>query len=158
MIRQLSHQFSAKDADVLTAVHKISEESRAAKKQAKASEEKLALFEARELVKNTKSRIVKKNFIDKSPEGARFLALNIIKQGERIVLFGAKSETRTHVILACTESLKFDMRRLIPVISPMMEGRGGGSPSLVEIAGNPRADLAAVLDRAEDFVKTALEQ
>lgn len=157
VIRQLSGQFSVKEADVPAAVARLAEESRAAKKQAKRSEEKLAVFEAQEFVKNAESKIIKKFFVDKSPEGAKFLALNIIRQGELVVLFGAKSESRTHVIFACAESLKFDVRRLIPVVSPMIDGRGGGSRSLVEIAGNPAADLKAVLERAEDFVKNSLK-
>jgi alanyl-tRNA synthetase len=58
--------------------------------------------------------------------------------------------------LAASENLKIDMRRLVPIISPAINGRGGGSPVLVEIAGVPGADLSAALAKAEDYIKNSL--
>jgi hypothetical protein len=57
------------------------------------------------------------------------------------------------LILACSETLTLDMRRLTPVVAPLMNGRGGGGPTLVEIAGDLAADLRGVIAAAEDFVR-----
>ncbi len=156
IVRQLTGQFSVKEGDVLASVGKLAEDLKAARKLAKKSEEKLASFEAQEFMSRAEGKIIKQVFTEKTPDGAKFLALCIAKQGDFIVLFAAKSEARSHLILAASENLKVDMRRLVPVISPGINGRGGGSPVLVEIAGDPGADLAAALAKAEDCVKTWL--
>jgi len=158
VVRHLVNQFNVKEADVAPSVAKLTEEMKAVKKQARKSEEALAVFEAQEFIKRAEGKIIQQIFPEKSPEGARFLALNIIRQGELVCLFGAMSESRSHVILACSESLKLDMRRLVPVVSPLINGRGGGGPTLVEIAGDPAADLTAALHRAADFLKNTLNE
>ena len=155
VVRHLVNQFNVKEADVAASVAKLTEEMKAVKKQARKSEEALAVFEAQEFIKRAEGKIIQQIFPEKSAEGARFLAVNIIRQGEFVCLFGAMSESRSHVILACSESLKLDMRRLVPVVSPLINGRGGGGPTLVEIAGDPAADLTAALHRAADFLKKA---
>jgi len=156
IIRQLTGQFSVKDGDVTASVGKLAEDLKAARKLAKKNEEKLASFEAREFMTKAQGKIIRQVFTEKTPAGAKFLALCIVNQGDFIVLFAAKSEARSHLVLAASENLKIDMRRLVPVISPGINGRGGGSPVLVEIAGDPGADLAAALAKAEEFVKTWL--
>lgn len=156
IVRQLSGQFSVKEGDVLASVGKLSEDFKAARKLAKKSEEKLVVFEAQEFMTRAEGKIIKEVFAEKTPDSAKFLALTIVKQGDFIVLFAAKSEARSHLILAASENLKIDMRQLVPIISPAINGRGGGSPVLVEIAGVPGADLAAALAKAEDYIKNSL--
>ena len=153
IVRQLTGQFSVKEGDVPASVGKLAEDLKAARKLAKKSEEKLASFEAQEFMSRAEGKIITQVFTEKTPDGAKFLALCIVKQGDFIVLFAAKSEARSHLILAASENLKIDMRRLVPIISPDINGRGGGSPVLVEIAGDPGADLSAALAKAQDFIK-----
>ena len=153
IVRQLTDQFSVKERDVPVSVGKLAEDLKAARKLAKKREEKLASFEAQEFMSRAEGKIITQVFTEKTPDGAKFLALCIVKQGDFIVLFAAKSEARSHLILAASENLKIDMRRLVPIISPVINGRGGGSPVLVEIAGDPGADLSAALAKAQDFIK-----
>lgn len=155
IVRQLSGQFSAKDEDVLASVGKLAEDLRAAKKTAKKSEERLAVFEAREFIARAEGKVIKEVFTEKTPESAKFLALTIVKQADFVVLFAVRSEARSHLVLAVSENLKLDARQLVPVVSPVINGRGGGSSFLVEIAGDPGADLSAALAKAEDFVKNS---
>jgi alanyl-tRNA synthetase len=156
IVRQLIGQFNVKEIDIAVSVARLAEELKTAKKRLRGSEEALSVFEARGLMDKAEGKIIREIFGDKSPEGARFLALNIIRQGEYVVLFGARSETRSHLILACSETLTLDMRRLTPIVAPLMNGRGGGGPTLVEIAGDLAADLRGVIAAAEDFVRKNL--
>jgi len=156
VLRRLAGQFNVQEADVAASVAKLSEELKAAKKHAKKGEEQLAVYEARDLVQKAEGRVVRQVFSDRSPEGARFLALHIIRESDRVVLFGTRSESRSHLVCACSETLKLDMRRLVPIVAPLINGRGGGGPSLVEIAGDRDADLAAAVDLAAETVKKDL--
>lgn len=153
IVRRLAGQFNVKESDVASSAAKQAEELKAAKKRAKRGEETSAVFEAQGLIQKAEGQIIQAVFDDRSPEGTRFLALHIIRQGAFVVLFGTRSESRSHLVLACSESLNLDMRRLVPVVSPAINGRGGGGPSLVEIAGDRNADLSAALTRAAETVK-----
>jgi len=149
-------QFNVREGDVAASVARLSEELKAVKKQAKKNEEALALFEAQGLIQKAEGQVILEVFTDKSAEAARFLALHLIRQGPFVVLFGARSENRSHLILACSETLKLDMRTLVPIVSPAINGRGGGGPSLVEIAGDRGADLVAALALVAEAVRKIL--
>jgi alanyl-tRNA synthetase len=66
-------------------------------------------------------------------------------------------EGRVHLALACSEGLGLDMRELIPLISPMIDGRGGGRPTLVELAGTKPENLEAALNKAAETIGVRLE-
>jgi alanyl-tRNA synthetase len=153
VVRHVANQFNVKEADVAASVAKLSEELKAVKKQARKGEEALTVFEAQSFMQQAEGGIISRVFTDKSPEGARSLALHIIRQGSFVVLFGARSEVRSHLVLACSETLKLDMRRLVAIVSPVINGRGGGGPSLVEIAGDHDADLVAAVALAAEAVR-----
>jgi len=82
--------------------------------------------------------------------------LNITRQGEFAVFFGVKTGSRSHLVLAGSESLKLDLRPLVPLLSSALNGRGGGGPTLIEIAGDPGADLGPILERAAEYVRERL--
>lgn len=152
VVRQLSNELSVKEADVPLSVGKLAEEFKAARKLAKKCEEKLAVFEAREYIQKAEGKVIREILTEKSPEAARFLALNIIRQGDFIVLFAAKSEARSHLVLAASETLKLDLRPLVPMVASLIAGKGGGSASLVEVSGVPGANLKAALEAAQAYL------
>ena len=115
--------------------------------------EKMAQYEAQEVIQNAEGKILKKIFAEKTHEEVRFLALNIIRKGDFVVLFGLKGEERGHLILACSENLNLDMRELVPLVSPLINGKGGGNPSLVELVGKNVENIAQALEKAQEFIK-----
>jgi alanyl-tRNA synthetase len=152
LARDLSARFNAADRDVPAAVDKLSAELKAARKSLRAADERSAALEARELAGQARGPIISRTFPDRTPESVRALALSLVRAGEFIVLLGCRSEARSHLILARAESLPVDLRTLVPVLGPIVQGKGGGSPGLVEIAGDRDADLDAALARAEEFL------
>jgi alanyl-tRNA synthetase len=152
-LRQLASQFSVHEKEVFSWVQKTIEEMKALRKKMKKLGEKVSFFEAQEVVRNAKGKIIQEILLERTPEEARHLSLNIIRQGDFVILYGVKGEERDHLIFACSENLRLDMRELVPVISPLIKGKGGGSPSLVEIVTEERGKLELALTRAHDIVK-----
>jgi alanyl-tRNA synthetase len=157
IIRELSTRFTVNEGEILSTVDKLSSDLKSQKRGRKKLQEKIAHYEAQEFIQEAKGKIIKEVFVDKTPEEARFLALNIIRKGDFVVLMGLKGEERGHLILACSQNLNIDMRELVPQVSPLMKGKGGGSPSLVEIAGEEKENLEQALDKAFEFIKDKME-
>jgi len=45
------------------------------------------------------------------------------------------------------------MREIVPLVSPLIKGKGGGSPSLVEVAGEEKENIEQALEKAFEFIK-----
>jgi alanyl-tRNA synthetase len=153
VVRRLIGQFNVGEADVADAIGKMAEDLKALKKQARRTEDALGAFEVRELLAKADGPILRAAFADRTPEGIRTLALSAIRQGDCAALFGTKTSARSHVVLAASDGWKLDLRPLVPDLAALMNGRGGGGPTLVEIAGAAEADLEAVLKAAEGRVR-----
>jgi alanyl-tRNA synthetase len=152
-VRQAAAFFSVADRDVATTVGKSLTEIKALKKKARKLEERIASYEAREFIHAAQGKVVQAVFEDKSPEEARFLAVQVIHNAERIVLFGAHGETQSHLILAAAEGLGLDVRTLIPAVSAVIQVRGGGSPSLVELVTTEKGKVGPALEAARKFLE-----
>ena len=152
-VRHAAAAFSVAERDIPAAIDKTQAEVKALKKRARRLEERVAAFEAAQMAREAEGKVIQAVFEDRSPEEARFLALNIIKQGEFVVLFAAPGEGRSHIILAASEALALDARSLVPVIGGMLEARGGGSPSLVELVTAETGKVAAALEAARAWLK-----
>ncbi len=153
ILRELSTRFTVNEGEILNTVEKLSSDLKSQKRKGKKMQEKIAQYEAQEIIQETKEKIIKELFVDKTPEEVRFLVLNIIRKGDFVVLFGLKGEERGHLILACSENINIDMREIVPLVSPLIKGKGGGRPSLVEIAGEETENLEQALERAFEFIK-----
>ena len=147
--RELAARFDGADQDIPGAVEKLSAELKAARKRLKGFEEEAAAAEARTILARSGGRVLTRVFENRSPDSLRALALNLIREGERVVLLAARGDTRAHLVLARSETIPLDLRTLVGRVAPLLDGKGGGGPSLVEIAGRRDSDLDAVLAAAE---------
>ena len=153
ILRELSTRFTVNEGEILNTVEKLSSDLKSQKRKGKKMQEKIAQYEAQKIIQEAKEKIIKELFVDKTPEEVRFLVLNIIRKGDFVVLFGLKGEERGHLILACSENINIDMREIVPLVSPLIKGKGGGRSSLVEIAGEEIVNLEQALERAFEFIK-----
>ncbi len=147
-LRELSNRMTIDEKEVLSSYEKLVSDLKIQKKASRIIQEKLVQYEAEEIIEKTQGKIIQAIFTDKTSEEVRSLALTIIRKGDFVVLFGVKSEERIHIFLARSDSLNLDMRELVPIVSPVIDGRGGGRPSLVEIAGEKKANLEIALEKA----------
>ncbi len=153
MMRQLSNRFTVSEREVFASVEKIFSDLKSQRKRIRKLEEEVVRYEALEIVRQAKERIIRKIFRDKTAEQMKFLALNIIRQGSFVVIFGLKEEQRGHLVFARSGSINIDLRELLPLVSPLVKGKGGGQPSLVEIAAELPEDLETALKKAEEFIR-----
>jgi len=157
-VRRLAGAFSCAPGDVAAQVERLAVEHKSLKKRARHLEERLAAFEAAEIVRTATDRFVSGFLGDKTPEEARFLALNIIRNGEFYVVYGASSESQGHLIAARSESLKTDLRQLAAIVGAVLPVKGGGGPSLVELVTAEKARLSEAVDAAVAWLRANAEK
>lgn len=155
-LKTMSKSLTVDDKEIAQSLEKIRTELKSQKRINRKMQEEILRHEADDMTRKAEGKIIKGIFSDRSQEEIRLLALFIIKKGEFIVLFGLKWEERIHVFLACSEALDLDMRELVPVVSPLIDGKGGGRPSLVELSGKKVDNLEKALDAASRYMRKKL--
>jgi alanyl-tRNA synthetase len=156
ILRQLAGQFTVSEQEIFSSVEKVVSDSKSQKKKLRKMQQKIAQYESQEIIGKAKEQIIKDILVEKTVEEAKFLALNIIRRDEFVVLYALKREKTGHLILAASENLNLDLRELVPLLSPLIKGKGGGSPSLVEMSGEETENLKLALEKAYEFVKKKL--
>lgn len=151
-LRELSNMFTVSEREVLTSVEKLQSDLKSQRKKTRKMQERVSQYEAQEIIRNTEGRIIKDVFTGRTPDEVRCLALDIIKKGDFIVLYALREKERGHLVFACSENLKCDMRELVPLVSPLIKGKGGGNPSLVQIGAEEAENLELALDKAYEFI------
>jgi alanyl-tRNA synthetase len=154
IIREVAVRFNVGEGDLIGSIDKMILDLKYQRKRLRRAQEKILEIEAQEMTKDAKGDVIKKIFTDRPPDEVRFLALTLIRSGDYTVLFGTKFQNRVHVFLASAENLKKDMRELIPLVSPLIDGKGGGRPTLVEIAGQKAEGLELALEKVSEFLET----
>jgi alanyl-tRNA synthetase len=152
-LKTLSNSLTVDDKEVIASLEKIRSDLKMQKRINRKLQEKIIQYEADDMVQKAKGKIIRHIFSDRTQDEIRLLALVTIKKGEFVVLFGLKGEERAHIFFACSESLDLDMRELVSIVSPLIEGKGGGRSSLVEIAGQKKENLEQALDAAYQHVR-----
>jgi len=143
---------SSHEEEVPDSVDKLFSDLKEQKKRNRKLSERLSGFEAEKIIREAKGSVIRKIFKQKSKQQIRYLALQIIKKSGFYVLFGLTRGDLAHLVLARSEDVDFDMRDLIPEISSVMEVKGGGRPSLVELVGQETDKLESALNRAFDGI------
>jgi len=155
-LKTLSSSLTVDDKEVVVSFEKIKSDLKMQKRINRKMQEKIIQHEAVDIMQKAEEKIIKRIFTGRSQEEIRLLALLTIRKGEFVALFGLKNGERVHVFLACSESLGLDMRELVPVVSSMIEGRGGGRPSLVEMSGKKKENLEQALEKAYQHISQKL--
>jgi alanyl-tRNA synthetase len=157
IVRELAGRFNVLPADLPAQVERLAGEAKTLKKSLRTWEEAAAEREAADLAAAAAGeRILVRVFDDRSPESVRALALGLVRRGPFAALFAARGPERLRIFLARAEGLDVDLRTLVGLVAPLVSGKGGGGPSLVEIAGDPKADAGAALAEAAAAVRAAL--
>jgi len=147
-MRHMAGQLNLQEKDLGEGMERLAQEGKSLRKSLKALQSKLVEFEARDMAGRAAGPVIQEILKERTPEEAKLLALSLIKQGRFVVLFGASGRERDHVIMARSEELAVDLREVGQAVASLVEGKGGGGPSLVEIVTEQRGRLEAALELA----------
>jgi alanyl-tRNA synthetase len=151
-LRRIAESFSALPKDAASQVERLAGDLKALRKRSRKLEERLASYEAQEVIRQAPGPLIAAVLQDKSPDEAKFLALNITRSGEFAVVYGVPGEVQGYLVLARSESLTADLRAVIPVLAAVLSVKGGGGPSLVELVTPEGGKLGAAVEAARSWL------
>jgi len=155
-LREIALKFTVCEEEAAAAVDRALSDIKVLRRKNKKLSDSLAAYEAEGFIRGETGPVILRIFSDKTPDELRALALNIVKSSEKLTLFGSETAQRKYVVFARPESVDVDLRELVPVVAPLFQGRGGGGPSLVQIAGQVDGDLIEILDVSRKFLAQKL--
>jgi alanyl-tRNA synthetase len=151
-LRNLSNSLTVDENEVVASFEKLVSDLKTQKKINRKIQEKIIQYESAGIIGGVDGKFIKKVFSGRPLEEVRLLALAIMRRGEYVVFLALEGEERVHVFLASSESLGLDMRELVPIVAPLIQGKGGGRPSFVEISGKKRENLQQALHKAHQHI------
>ncbi|MEW6232949.1 MAG: DHHA1 domain-containing protein [Chloroflexota bacterium] len=158
-LNNLAVALSVKDREVGETVCRLLAEGREAQQQLSHLKEKLLDYEAAELDSQAQPlggmRVVRRAFTQRSSDELRRLALRLTARPGRIALLGLAGE-KAQLVFARSFDASLDMVELLKGSCAMLEGRGGGTPSLAQGGGTRVDRLEAALDLAQAALARAL--
>lgn len=156
LLNAVARQFSVGPIETPARVEKQILEARDLRKSLQAKNKTLARLLARELYEQAatggRPPVVKYLFEGEEMDFLRMVAHELLAQGPCVVLLGSAGE-QASLMLALSESLQGDLRQILPECCLLIEGKGGGTRSLVQAGGKNSNRLQAALDLAEGEIR-----
>jgi alanyl-tRNA synthetase len=152
IIRYLVSRLNVKPAEIGEAMDKLSSQLKQLRKKLKSMSQELSCFQAREITRQAETHFISLLFDDKSSEEVKFLALQIIKSGPYVVLLGTKIENKIHLVVATAEELNLNLRDIQTLVAEIIQGKGGGSPSLLEFRGEKPENFSLLGKKIKEYL------
>ena len=77
---------------------------------------------------------------------------NVVIQVDDVEVYN-RDKVSTSFVLARADSLKTDLRQIVPVVSAVAPVKGGGGPSLVELVLGDKARLKEAVEAAAAWLR-----
>jgi alanyl-tRNA synthetase len=154
-LSSVARQFSIGLSEIPARVEKQIQETRQLRKALQLKNKMLAGLLASELYRQAPERngirMIKHVFEDEEMEFLKGLAQAALTQGNCVVLLGSASP-QTLVLFAQSDGLAGDLRQILPACCDVIEGKGGGTRTLVQAGGKNSSRLQQALDLADQRI------
>lgn len=153
-VYKLSKEFSVADRKVLEAIERLKLSEKESRQEVNRLQEEILDFHAKELVGEAVARdsfrLVKGLLEDLGPRELNALASKILALcGSVVILLGSRGEKPFLLFARSPKLEEIDLRDLIKIVTPLIDGGGGGSPDRVQAGGARVEGLVDALERAE---------
>ena len=136
-INRLAAGLSAKDRDLADTVERLAAEATENRRQFSMAREQLLDFEAAALAAGAEGSpaLVVRAWTERPAEELRRLAQHVVQRPGLVALLGATAGDKANLIFARSADQTADMNALLKAVSPLIGGRGGGTPALAQGGG-----------------------
>ncbi|MHB8928115.1 MAG: alanyl-tRNA editing protein [Bacillota bacterium] len=156
VVRESAATLSVPPASVLEAVRRLSEQAEQSGKELLEARAALIEYEAEALWREAAAggrRVVVRRFDGRPMAEVKLLAARLAARPQTVAVLATAGGGQAQVALARSTDLDaLDLRPIIKELLPVIQGRGGGSPAVVQGGGPDVAGLGEFLRRAQAMV------
>jgi len=156
VLRSLCRQLTASEEGLPAVVEKLMQENKSAKRDMRKLQETLARYESLEMIGKNPGKTISAVLAEKTAEEMKLLALNVIRAKDCAVAFALREPGQERLICGRSDSLNINLRDLVPIVFSLARGKGGGSPSLIEMVLEKGSDLESILAKIREYFDTRL--
>lgn len=152
-VNRLAAGLSIKDRELAETVERLAAEAGETRRQLNYAREKLLDAEAAELrLSSPASGVVLCSWSDRPAEEVRRLAQRLSERPNTVALLGSAAGGKANLVFARSTDRVEDMNLLLRQVAALVEGRGGGTPTLAQGGGSNVSGLDSALARAVELL------
>lgn len=161
IINKISSLLSTKDIDTFDRVSKLNDENNLLNKNINNLLSELLEYKTEKIINEAIEyndiKIILKIFDDADFKDLRNMTMNIINKENYIVFLGLKSDNKCQFIIGRSKDINIDLKNIFNNIINVIDGKGGGSPQVVQGGGPKSEDLHLLLDKGLNLIKDEIK-
>ncbi len=160
IVNKISTLLSAKDIDTYESVEKLYNDYKALEKDNTHLRKELISYKSKELLNEGISfnnvKIIAKVFDDFDAKELKHVAIQILSYDSFICIFGILEKDKCQIILGRSNNIELDMREIFTNSIKLIDGKGGGSPQLVQGGGTNIDGLNSCIEHCLNLIKKTI--
>ncbi len=152
-ISNISVLLSSKDIDTLSAVTKLYDDYKLLEKELQDTKSELLNYQVKgflnESFKIKNVRIVQKTLNNFDPKMAKYAMTQVLSHSRTIcILCIIENQYKCHILMGRSNDLNVNMKNIFDSVIGIINGKGGGSPELVQGGGANTAKIPALIEKS----------
>ncbi|MGL5330273.1 MAG: alanyl-tRNA editing protein [Peptostreptococcaceae bacterium] len=152
-LTDICRYLSSTDDDAIAYIKKLHERLEETLKEKRKLEDLVSSYEIKEMIdyalKVSNVSIIKKIYDNEDMKYVSKIAGKITESEDAIALIGVRNEDKVNIVFASSKNIKnVNMSNLLKDTMTLVDGRGGGSPTLAQGGGRNNGNLEIALDYA----------
>lgn len=152
-INNISTLLSSKDIDTYNSVKKLYEDYKLLEKKLLDTKADLLEYQVKDLInegsiwKNV--RIVNKTLYDFDPKIAKYAISEILSHSKTVcILCIVENQYKCHIFMGRSKDLDINMKEIFDSVIKIINGKGGGTPELVQGGGPNTANIPSLVEKS----------
>lgn len=155
-INNISTLLSAKDTDTYAAVSKLYEEYKLLEKKLLDTKAELLKYQVESFINNAYTiknvRIISKVLYDFDFKMAKYAISQILSYSSTVCILCIVESNKCHVLMGRSEDVGIDMKEIFDSAISIINGKGGGTPELVQGGGTNTENIPVFMDKCIELL------
>ena len=155
IVQRINQILSTMDDESIQQVELLKQNLKNRDKEVKKLKQQLLKFEVEKLIDDNidkKQKVLIQGFKDKKTDEIRFLAVQVSKKIPIVSVFYS-NENPAYFVMSCDGSLQLDFTPLIPNLRELLQAKGGGNATFIELNLVDPNQLPKALELVTSFLE-----
>lgn len=160
-INGISTLLSSKDIDTYNAVNKLYEDYKSLEKELLDTKAELLKFQVKEFMDDSFTikgvRVVHRILSNFDVKMAKYAVSQLLSYSKTVcILCIVENQYKCHVLMGRSEDLNINMKEIFDQVISIINGKGGGTPDLVQGGGANTAKISSLIEKSLELLKKSI--